>query len=170
LAKVSSGVALAAALVALPLLSASPASAALVRPGGLAPGSAPAGASALGSVPTTQVLNISVVLPPQNQSALSNLLREQTDPSSPEFHHWLSSSQYQSEFGPAPSAAAAVSSWLRSDGFSPTTSGYTVKFTAPEAAVASALGTSFERYRLADGHNGYFDPGPQHRLRVHLFL
>ena len=155
LAKISAGVALAVALIAVPLVSASQAGAELVRLDTFAPGSAPAGAAALGSVPATENLSISVVIPPQNQRVLNTLLHEQSDPSSPEFHHWLSSSQYQSEFGPSPSDAAAVTSWLRSNGFAPTTSGYTVRFDATEAAVSSALGTSFERYRLADGHSGY---------------
>ena len=79
-----------------------PSAGALVRPSYLSPGSVPKSASALGAVPAAQDLTISIVVPPQNQSELSALLKAQSDPNSPEYHHWLTSEQFSTEFGPDP--------------------------------------------------------------------
>ena len=144
----------AAGLLTVPL-TASPAGAALVRPSALSPGLVPADASDLGAVPASQTLDLSVVLPPQNEVGLEALLAGQVDSSSPDFHHWLTPSEFRTQFGPDPRSTDAVTAWLRSDGLSPSVSGYQVKVSAPAASVENAFGTSFERYALPGGHRGY---------------
>ncbi len=143
-----------AGLAAVPL-GATAAGAATVRPNALSPGVAPVGASAVGSVPADQNLTISVAVPPSNQEGLNALLQGQSDPTSPEYHHWLARGQFATEFGPNQSDMSAVTSWLNGDGFSPTVSGYLVSVTAPESQLASTLGTSFENYSLPTGGTGY---------------
>ncbi len=112
-------------------------------------------ATALGATPSTQDITVSFVLPPSNQAALTTLLQDQSAPTSPEYHHWLSPGQFRSMFGPAQSDIAAVTSWLSGDGLSPTVSGYLVTVTAHASELTSTLGTSFERYALAGGGTGY---------------
>ena len=146
------GVLVAAGLAAFPLHAAA---APQVRPTFLSPGSAPMGATALGATPAAQDLTVSVVLPPSNQTALTTLLQDQSNPSSPEYHHWLSPGQFRSMFGPAPSDVSAVTSWLRGEGLSPSVSGYLVTVTAPASKLTSSFGTGFERYKLAGGGTGY---------------
>jgi hypothetical protein len=148
------GALLAAGVASLPLGS-GPVGASMVRPNALSPGSAPAGASATGEVPATQNLSLSVVLPPANEAALTTLLHEQSDPASPEYHHWLAPGQFAKQFAPAPSSVAAVTSWLRGQGLTPSVSGYQVTIDAPASKVSSALGTRFESYRLRSGSTGY---------------
>ena len=131
------------------------AGASMVRSNAFAPGIAPAGSSATGAVPSTQDLSISVVLPPSNQAELTSLLHGLTDPTSPEYHHWLARGQFENEFAPSPSDVAAVTSWLRGKGLAPQVSGYEVTVDAPASDVSSALGTSFENYRLRTGSTGY---------------
>jgi hypothetical protein len=144
----------AAGLVALPIASKS-AEAALVRPHALAPGNAPAGASALGAVPATQSLTVRLVLPPSNRAALTALLRGQQDPASAEFHRWLAPGQFRAEFGPSQNDVSAVTAWLRADGFSPSVAGYLVSVTAPESKIAGAFGVRFERYDTPGSGTGY---------------
>ena len=98
---------------------------------------------------------MSIVVPPQNQSELSVLLKAQSNPNSPEYHHWLTSEQLRTEFAPDPQDTASVSSWLRSDGLSPLVSGYDVRVSAPASSFESTFGTGSERYSLPDGHRGY---------------
>jgi len=98
---------------------------------------------------------MSIVVPPQNQPELSALLKAQSDPTSPQYHHWLTSGQFRTEFGPDPQDTASVTSWLRSDGLTPSVSGYDVRVSAPASSFESTFGTSFERYGLPDGHHGY---------------
>ncbi|HVA08443.1 MAG TPA: protease pro-enzyme activation domain-containing protein, partial [Acidimicrobiales bacterium] len=129
---------------------------AFVRPNALAPGNAPSGANPLGSVPGSQQLQLSVVLPPSNGPQLQTLLRNLNDPTSPEYHHWLRPGQFAAEFGPSSAEAASVESWLHGTGLNQTTvSGFAVKVSAAASQVSTALGTSFEQYRAPSGHVGY---------------
>ncbi len=149
-------VVLAGGLSALPLPSfTDQAGAALVRPHALSPGPVPRGATARGAVPGSQRLTVSVILPPSNQPALNALLRDLYDPASSDYHHWLEPGQFRANFGPAATTVAAVTAWLRGDGFSPSVSGYQVTIQAPASKVAGTLGIGFERYHLPAGGQGY---------------
>src|SRR5208337_336134 len=48
---------------------------------------------------------------------LAALIAQQHDPKSPNYHHWLTPAQLATQFGPAPSDVAAVTTWLKSQGF-----------------------------------------------------
>lgn len=52
------------------------------------------------------------------QTALDQLLRQQQDPNSPNYHRWLTPEQYGDRFGMSPSDLAKVTVWLQSRGFS----------------------------------------------------
>lgn len=98
---------------------------------------------------------MSVVVPPQNQGALDALLKAQDEAASPDYHHWLTPAEFRAEFGPDAQDTASVTSWLRSEGFTPSISGYQVTVSAPASRFEKSFGTGFERYRLRDGHDGY---------------
>src|SRR5579885_1448004 len=51
------------------------------------------------------------------QADLQQLLREQQDRSSPNYHKWLTPEQYAARFGMSQNDLATVSSWLQSQGF-----------------------------------------------------
>ncbi len=51
------------------------------------------------------------------QSALDQLLANQQNPSSPEFHKWLTPEQYADRFGASPGDIDRITAWLRSEGF-----------------------------------------------------
>jgi hypothetical protein len=127
-----------------------------VRPEHLAPGAAPPGASVLGPLPASQTIDLRVVLPPSNQGALQALLQDLYNPQSPLFHDWLSSAEFLADFGPSPASVSAVDSWLHGAGLMSTSlAGFAVDISASEQDVATALGTSFERYRARSGADGY---------------
>lgn len=50
------------------------------------------------------------------QSDLDQLLREQQDPKSPNYHRWITPDQYAARFGMSSNDLAKVSSWLQSQG------------------------------------------------------
>jgi hypothetical protein len=129
---------------------------AFVRPQDLAPGQPPAGASSEGALPGNQQIEIKIVLPPSHGSDLQDLLHNLYEPGSPEFHQWLPSGRFIAQFGPSASSVSAVESWLHGVGLSDTSSsGFDVAVQAPASKVASALGTSFERFRTPAGRQGY---------------
>ncbi len=71
----------------------------------------------LGRLPGTQRLHLALGLPLRNQAALSNLLQQLYDPSSPNYHRFLTPQQFAGQFGPTPEDYAAVEAFARSNGF-----------------------------------------------------
>jgi subtilase family serine protease len=55
-------------------------------------------------------------LSPAQQADLDNLLRQQQDPSSSNYHKWLTPEQYAARFGMTQNDLAKVTSWLQSQG------------------------------------------------------
>ncbi len=68
------------------------------------------------SLPMHHII-LTLRLSPQKQAALDGLLAAQQDPSSPEFHQWLTPEEYGARFGPSDDDLSAVEDWLRSEGF-----------------------------------------------------
>lgn len=53
---------------------------------------------------------------PQQEQALQQLLAEQQNPASPQFHHWLTPAQVGQRFGISDDDLAAVRAWLEAEG------------------------------------------------------
>jgi hypothetical protein len=51
------------------------------------------------------------------QAALESFNAQQNDPNSPEYHHWLTPTEFGANYGVAESDLDAVSNWLQSQGF-----------------------------------------------------
>ncbi len=81
----------------------------------LAPGS-----TVLGAAPANARLErVLLLLEPSaaQRQALDAEIRNQQDPKSPDFHHWLSPAQFAEAYSQSASDAAVVVSWLESEGF-----------------------------------------------------
>ena len=79
----------------------------------------PAGATALGPVPATAPVRITVALTPRDPSALAAYAASVATPGSDVYHHYLSVPEFAARFGAGPSQVAAVQAALRSVGLSP---------------------------------------------------
>ena len=94
------------------------------------------------TVPAGQTVSAKVWLGPNNAAALAALARAVTDPTSAQYRHYLSHSQYVSQFAPTAAQVAAVKAWL-------TGAGLTVKSVGPDnhyiavSGAASAVSTAF---------------------------
>ena len=62
-------------------------------------------------------LILALKLSPEKKAELDRLLAAQQDPSSPEFHRWLTPEEFGTRFGPSDGVLAATTAWLRSEGF-----------------------------------------------------
>jgi len=62
-------------------------------------------------------MNLSIVLPLRNQTELASLLNRLYDPSSPDYHRFLSTSQFAEEFAPTPQDYQAVVQFAQANGF-----------------------------------------------------
>ena len=85
------------------------------------------------------------------RQGLDQLLAEQRDPSSPNYHNWLTPEQYADRFGLSAADLARVAAWLRSAGFTieNTARGRDwIAFSGTAAQVESALHSSLHRYTI----------------------
>src|SRR5580704_10702616 len=83
------------------------------------------------------------------QTALTHLLEQQQDKTSPNYHKWLTPQQFGAQFGPADSDIAAVTDWLTSRGFTNITvnPGRTrVEFSGNIGQVSSAFQTQVHHF------------------------
>ena len=74
-----------------------------------------------GELPGTQSITRMTLLLQRSaaqETALEQLLAEQQDPKSPNYHAWLTPQQFGEQFGPADSDIETLRSWLSSQGFS----------------------------------------------------
>jgi hypothetical protein len=93
---------------------------------------------------------------PEQEAALEQLLDQQQDQSSPNYHQWLTPQQFGQQFGPADQDIQTVTSWLQSHGFQVTriSNGRTViEFSGTAGQVQEALHTTIHKY-ATPGANG----------------
>src|SRR5260370_37525501 len=86
---------------------------------------------------------------PEQEAALDQLMTEQHDKSSPNFHKWLTPEQFGRQFGPADADVQAVTTWLQSHGFqvARVTKGKTaIEFSGTAALLKEAFRTEIRSY------------------------
>ncbi len=71
----------------------------------------------------------------ERQASSEQLVKDLHDKNSPLFHHWLTAAEYGHKYGAAPEDVAAVTEWLRSQGF-------TVNSVLPGALLVDFSGTA----------------------------
>ncbi|HEY6492411.1 MAG TPA: S53 family peptidase [Trebonia sp.] len=107
---------------------------------------------ATGAVPPGSRLAIQLWLAPRGAAA--SLADELSTPGNPRYRHFLSPAAYTARFGATPANAAAVESWLRSQGFTGVAADpgrdY-VRATAPVSVIDAALRVRLQYYRPAAG-------------------
>jgi subtilase family serine protease len=67
--------------------------------------------------PPGMILHIKIMFAVRNREGLEKLLSELQNPSSPNYHHWLTSREFESRFGQPKNRIQAVRRWLASNGF-----------------------------------------------------
>jgi uncharacterized protein (TIGR03437 family) len=85
------------------------------------------------------------------QSDLDQLLAAQQNPSSPEFHKWLTPEQFADRFGISSSDHSRVVAWLQSEGLTVKESARGrnwVAFSGTAGQISSALKTEFHSYQV----------------------
>ncbi len=107
-----------------------------------------------GAVPSDlPIERITIVLnrSPQRQQAFDQFLRDQQNPATPDYHHWLTPAQIGQRFGPSSHDIAAVTGWLKSQGLqvdSVSNSRQRITFSGPASAVATAFATEMHYFTV----------------------
>jgi len=85
----------------------------------------------------------------EQQKALETLLKQQQDPSSANYHQWLTPEEFADRFGMTQGDIAKVSAWLAASGLkveSVARSRNLIRFTGTAAQIAVVFRTEFHRY------------------------
>jgi hypothetical protein len=131
------------------LLVPAPAPQSLSAQRAILPTQTPAASAPAAALPSSQpiTLTIRLALPPDRAAALQQRLADQLDPSSPEYHRWLTPQQFAATFGPTDDQLAATTAWLQSQSLSVTaisTAHTTLTATGTAAQVESAFAVSLK--------------------------
>jgi hypothetical protein len=89
----------------------------------------------------------------EQQLELERLLEEQQDPSSPQYHAWLTPGEYGERFGLNPADYSKVREWIASQGFHvdyAAKSRTHISFSGTAGQVRKTLGTDLRYYRVGD--------------------
>src|SRR5271168_3937089 len=121
-------------------------------------GLVPPGATLVGPAPNSTPLPLTVTLKPRDSAALAAEVQAVSDPGSPEYHHFLTPTQFAQEFGPTSATIAEVTATLQQQGLTvgtPSATGLSLPVSGTVAQVQSAFSTPISRYRLSSGGTGY---------------
>ena len=111
-------------------------------------------ANDLGSAPANTKLNtlsLRFNMTPAQQADLTQLMIDQQNPSSPNYHKWLTPEQFGARFGLSSADIGKVSAWLTSKGFTVTgvaRSSTFISFSGTIAQAQQAFGTSIHTLSL----------------------
>lgn len=95
-----------------------------------------------------------VALRGRDPSGLSALIADQSNPASPEYHHYITPRVFAERFGATAAEVATVRGYFSSFGLSvghPSAGRVVVRVAGPSAAIARAFDAPIETLRLADG-------------------
>ena len=112
-------------------------------------------------LPQAQTLSLDIVLPLRNPAALTSFLADIYNPASPNFHHFVTPTQFTAQFGPTQADYDTVVAYVKASGLSVTggsLDGMEVQVRGPVSAVEKAFHVKMQSYPRADGTGSFFAP------------
>jgi hypothetical protein len=100
------------------------------------------------AMPATRMLLL-LQRSPAQETTLRQLLDQQQDKSSPNYHAWLTPQQFATQFGPADADIQAITGWLQSHGFQNVKVGAgrtTIEFSGNAGQVRNAFHTDIHQF------------------------
>jgi kumamolisin len=105
----------------------------------------------LGADNTSQTIRLAIGLRPPHMAAENQFLKAIQSKHSPLFHHFLTTAQWTTRFGPTPTAQEAVVSWAQTAGLTVThtyANRLIVDLSGSVGAIESALNVQIDNYRM----------------------
>ncbi len=122
----------------------------------------------LGSDTTNRTLRMSVDLALRNQDQLSALLQSLYDPSSSNYHQYLTPDQFAAQFGPTADQRQQVIDYLTGQGFTVTHTYPTlIDFSGSESLAERVFGVTINDYQAPDGRS-FFANASQPKLPANI--
>ncbi len=111
----------------------------------------------LGPAPASTEVPLVITLQPRDPEGLAAEAQAVSDPSSPEYHHFMSPRQFAQHFGATGATINQVTQDLDAQGLTvgpPSATGLSLPVSGTAAQVQSAFSTTIDRYRLTSGKTG----------------
>jgi subtilase family serine protease len=89
--------------------------------------------------------------PPEQEAAIQQFIESQQNPSSPNYHRWLTAEEMGTNFGPAQEDLDTVTGWLTSHGFTVNSvhpTGMTIDFSGTAGQVRTAFDTEIHNLKV----------------------
>ncbi|MBF0571975.1 MAG: hypothetical protein HQL12_08925 [Candidatus Omnitrophica bacterium] len=121
-------------------------------------------------VNSSQILDLRVTLPINNESQLDALLKSLYDPSSPNYRHFLTPEQFTLQFGASGIYSQQVKDFLKSKGLTVTgqsPSGLVLNVSGPVSSVERIFGVNINHYQKNDGKM-FFAPDAEPTVPVEV--
>jgi kumamolisin len=118
-------------------------------------------AQSLGRLPSTQIMQLDVVLPLSDQAGLDAFLKDLYDPSSPSYRNFLTVGQFTDRFGPSQEEYDAVIRYVTANGFTVvggTRDGMDVQIKGPVSAVEKAFHLTMHTYQHPTENRTFYAP------------
>src|ERR1019366_2932396 len=115
--------------------------------------------ASMGNAEPSQPLSMEIHFAVRNEAELNQLLAEQQNPASPNYHRWLATGEYNRRFGPRQSDIDAVTDWLKGEGFmvESTSDGY-LRFSGTVAQAQRSFSTRIARFGDGSTYANVDDP------------
>jgi len=102
----------------------------------------------------SKMLSVEIALRPSDPAALASFVAAVSDPSSPDYQHYLARGEFAQRFGASSESIAETSQWLSDRGLDQVTTdpdhlGVTVNASA--SRIDAAFGVALREFRLTDG-------------------
>ena len=126
-------------------------------------------AARVGSLPATQKMQLSIVLPLRNQAGLTALISQIYDPSSPNYRHFLSVDQFTKQFGPSAEDYQAVVNFAQANGFIVTNAPANrliVPISGTVEQVENAFNVRMNNYQHPSENRTFFSPDREPSLNL----
>ena len=127
----------------------------------------------IGTLSTTQNLHVSIMLPLRNEADLTSLLARLYDPSSSDYRHFLTVSQFTEMFSPTVDDYQAVVNWAQSKGFTvgdQPANRLLVPITGSVTQINQAFNVSMKNYQHPTENRTFFAPDKEPTVDLNVPL
>jgi subtilase family serine protease len=118
-------------------------------------------AQPVGQLPSSQIMNLNIVLPLGDPAGLETFLGELYDPGSASFHHFVTPAEFTAKFGPSQEAYDAVVRFAVTNGLTVTggsRDGMDVQVRGPVSAVQAAFHVTLKTYQHPTENRIFYGP------------
>jgi len=125
----------------------------------------------LGRLEADRRLQLSIGLPLRNQAALEEFLQRLYDPTSPDYHRFLTTTEFTEKFGPTPEQYEAVKAFATTNGLDIVgtySNRVVLDVEAPVAAIEKALHTVLRTYQHPVESRAFFAPDTEPSVDANL--